>query len=315
VSGRGGGVQLAYVRFGLDRPLPLATGRSVIAAGPSGATPHRSTGIERNPGGADVLDLEVADPTDPSRGAPKRKRRSADPAGTRFVATLVRASEPLEPARAAAILDGWRRDGAEPRQWVGAALTAVNRAIQAHRIVQRDPYAVEVTLDDLLWAVVGHASSDTLGTGGVGEQIDALGKRRERNNAAQRARPGEVTGLALTGGLALLEGEELIGFAAREANHGRLHSAAAALTAGRELLGHELDQRAAGWLSRVSPPASHDAAALLASVGEVQDVVDHWRSGRDVNEAPDVVRAAEAAEADAARDPAAGAPRSQGVRH
>lgn len=297
---RGGATQLAYVRLGLDRPLPLSTGRNVIAAGPSEHDPHRVTGIARDPGGADVLDLELADPGDPARGAPKRRRRAADPAGTRFVVTLVRASEPLEPARAAAILEGWRRDGAEPRLWVGAALTAANRAIQAHRLVHRDPYAVEITVDDLLWAVVGHASSDVLGTGGTGEQIDALGSRRGRSNASQRARPGEVTGLALTGGLALLEGEELVSVAVREANHGRLRSATAALAAGRDLLGHELDPRAAGWLSRVPEPRDLDAAALLSSATELQDVVDHWRSGRDASEAPDVVRAAEAEEARAA---------------
>jgi hypothetical protein len=297
VSRRGGDVRLAYVRLGLDRPLPLAPGRTVIAAGPSGAAPHRVTGIERDPGGADVLDLERADPVDPTRGAPKRRRRAPDPAGTQFLVTLVRASEPLDPRRAQAVLDGWRRDTTEPEQWVGAALTAVNRAIQAHRIVQRDPYAVEVTVDDVLWAVVGHGSSDVLGTGGSGEEADALGDRRTRANASERAKPGEIIGLALTGGLALLEGEELVGLAVREANHGRLRSADAALRAGRTLLREELDPRAAGWLGRVPEPRGSDAAAVLACAQELQDVVDHWRSGRDASEAPDVVRAAEAEEA------------------
>jgi len=316
VSGKGGPVQLAYVRLGLDRPLPLSAGRNVIAAGPSGAKPHRVTGLERSPGGADVLELELPDPEDPARGAPKRKRKRPDPAGTRFVVTLVRASEPLEPARARAILDGWRRDGAEPRQWVGAALTALNRAIQAHRLVQRDPYAVEVTLDDVLWAVVGHGSSDVLGTGGVGEQVDALGGRGGRTSSSQRARPGEVTGLALTGGLALLEGEELVALAVREANHGRLNSAAAALEAGRTLLGHELDPRASGWLSRVPAVAGPDADALLVAAEHLQDVVDHWRSGMDANDAPDVVRAAEAAAIAEEREARGGvqAPHSDGLR-
>ncbi|MEV4418942.1 hypothetical protein AB0L40_03075 [Patulibacter sp. NPDC049589] len=293
MSDRGGTTQLAYVRLGLDRPLPLAAGRHVIAAGPSGADPDRVTGVERIQGGADVLELADVDPVDPSRGAPKRKRRSPDPAGTRTVVTLVRASEPLEPARAAAILEGWRRDGAEPRQWVGAALTAINRALQAHRLVHRDPYTVEVTVDDLLWAVVGHGSADALATGAAGEQIDALGTRRARANASQRARPGEVTGLALTGGLPLLEGEELVGFAVREANHGRRHSALAALEAGRRLLEQELDPRARAALSRVPDPPGADAAALLAAAGALQDVVDVWRSGT-AGEAPEAARAAEA---------------------
>ncbi|CAB4909110.1 unannotated protein [freshwater metagenome] len=292
--GRGGTSSLAYVRIGLDRPLPLPPGRNVIAAGPSGAKPDRATGVERSEGGADVLEFELPDPADPGRGAPrKRKRRAPDPAGTQFVVTLVRASEPLDARRAASVLEGWRRDPDEAGQWVGAALAAVNAAVRAHRLVQRDPYAVEVTLDDVLWGVVGHAPADVVGGGGIGEQIDALGNRRRRESSSQRARPGEVTGLALTGGLALLEGEELISFAAREANHGRLGSAAAALEAGRRLLGTELDPRAADWLSRVQAPHGADATALLKVAEGLQDVVDHWRSGTDANETPDVVRAGE----------------------
>lgn len=297
MSGRGGTTQLAYVRLGLDRPLPLPPGRNVIAAGPSGAEPHRVTGIARSPGGADVLDLELADPAEPSRGAPKRKRRRADPAGTRFVVTLVRASEPLDAGHAAAVLEGWRRDHAETQLWVGAALAAVNQAIRAHRLVQRDAYAVEVTLDDLVWAAVGHAPADVLGAGGAGEQLDALPQSRGRPSSSQRAKPGETIGQALTGGLALLEGEELVALAVREANHGRLRSAAAALQAGRDLLSTELDVRYASALDRLPLAApTADAAALLDAGGRLQDVVDHWRSGLDSLDAPDVVRAAETLE-------------------
>lgn len=308
MSAPGGTERLAYVRLGVDRALPLATGRNVIAAGPSGADPHRVTGVERDRGGADVLDLATADPVDPVRGAPKRRRRARDPAGTRFVVTLVRASEPLDAGRAAAVLEGWRRDQAEPRLWVGAALAAVNRAIRAHRLVHRDAYAVEVTLDDLLWAAVGHATADVLATGGVGDQVDALPGGRGRPSSSQRAKPGETVGRALTGQLALLEGEELVALAVREANHGRLRSASAALQAGRVLLAEELDAHWASALERLpAPAATADAVALLDAGAQLQDVVDHWRTGQDATNAPDVVRAVEFQEV-------ASGPPARGVR-
>lgn len=248
----------------------------------------------RAEGGADVLDLEVPGAPEIARMAPRRRRGREDPAGTQTVVTLVRASEPLDGRRAAAVLDEWRRDDAEVRRWLGAALAAVNQAIRAHRLALRDAYAVEVTLDDVLWAAVGCASADALGQGGVGEQLDALPRGRRRGSSAMRAKPGETVGLALTGELAMLEGEELVALAVREANHGRLRSASAALRAGRALLVDELDARAVAVLDTIAPPGvSADAATLLAHAEQVQDVVDHWRSGYDAHNAPEVVRAAE----------------------
>jgi hypothetical protein len=288
------------VRLGLDRALPLPAGRNVIAAGPSDAKPHRSTGVERSVGGADVLDLEAPEAEEVARMAPRRKRNRRDPAGTRFVVTLVRASEPLDGKHAAAVVEGWRRDPAEAQLWVGAALAAVNQAIRAHRLVERDAYAVEVTADDLLWAAVGCGPADVIGAGGVGEQLDALPRGAGRPSSSQRAKPGETMGLALTGALAMLEGEELVAFAVREANHGRLGSAAAALAAGRTLLASELDGRYAAALDRLPAlAATVDTDALLDAAEDLQDVVDHWRSGRDAHDAPEVVRAVEFEEASA----------------
>ena len=57
--GRGGTTSLAYVRLGLDRPLPLPPGRNVIAAGPSGAKPDRATGVERSEGGVCLITREM----------------------------------------------------------------------------------------------------------------------------------------------------------------------------------------------------------------------------------------------------------------
>lgn len=300
---RGGDGTLAYVRLGLDRALPLPTGRNVIAAGPSGARRNRVTGVERDQAGADVLDLETPDPEKAARTAPRRRRRDADPAGTRFVVTLVRASEPLDASTAASVLEGWRRDHAETQRWVGAALAAVNRAIRAHRLVHRDPYAMEVTLDDVVWAAVGCAPAEVLGTGGAGEQLNAMPKGRGRLTSTQRARPGETVGLALTGGLPLLEGEELAAVAVREANHGRLRSALAALGAARQVLHEELTGPAAAAASALDARVDADPDAIFAAAEALQDVVDRWRSGVDPNEAAGVARAAEAEEAAEARAP------------
>lgn len=275
MSGRGGGAtRLAYVRLGLDRPLPLPAGRHVIAVGPSGAVPHRTTGVERDAAGADVLDLRAATPT----GVPETKRRRGRAATVNvdalFVVTLVRASEPLQPVKADAVLEGWRRDSGEVRQWLGAGLATLNRALRAHRLVQRDPYAIEVTVEDLAWATVGHASADVLAEGGAGEEIDALDRRRlRRQNAVQRAKPGAVVSASLTGELALLEGEELVSVAVREANHDRLRSASAALLAGTRLLAQELA------LDLPDPGHSHDREAILDACRDLQDTVDGWRTG------------------------------------
>lgn len=295
MSRRGGGEQLAYVRLGLNRAVPLPAGRNVIAAGPSQAEPHRVTGVVRAAGGADVLDLEVPGAPELARMAPRRKRGREDPAGTQTIVTLVRASEPLDRRRAEAVLDEWRRDDQEARLWLGAALATVNQGIRAHRLALRDAYAVEVTIEDVIWAVVGCADADVLGDGGVGEQVDALQGRRQRASSAMRAKPGETIGRAFTGELPMLEGEELVALAVREANHGRLRSAAAALGSGRALLEQELDDRAITYLDTIAAPdPTADAAAMLERAEQVQDVVDHWRSGYDPTEAPAVVRAAAA---------------------
>jgi hypothetical protein len=274
VSGRGGGpARLAYVRLGLDRPLPLPPGRHVIAAGPSDKGQHRLTGIERDEADTDVLDLRASVPA----GAPAAKRRRGRPpvtADALFVSTLVRASEPQTMAQADAVLEGWRRDSGEVRQWLGAGLATLNRALRAHRLVQRDPYAVEVTTEDVAWATVGHATAETLAEGGAGEEIDALDRRRlRRQNAVQRAKPGAVVSASLTGELALLEGEELVSVAVREANHDRLRSAAAALAAGNRLLAEELGLDLP--TGRVAP----DRTAILDACRDLQDTVDGWRIG------------------------------------
>ncbi|WP_026909869.1 hypothetical protein [Patulibacter minatonensis] len=292
---------LAYVRLGLDRALPIPPGRNVIAAGPSGARGDRVTGVARDQGGADVLDLEVPEPEKVSRTAPKRRRRAPDPAGTRFVVTLVRASEPLDASAGASVLEGWRRDEAEAQRWVGAALAAVNRAIRAQRLVHRDPYAVEVTLDDVVWAAVGCAAADVLAVGGAGEQLSALPRSRGRMTSSQRAQPGETVGLALTGGLPLLEGEELVAFAVREANHGRVRSALAALDAAGDLLAEELSGLAATRVGSVDVRIAAEPEAILTAAEQLQDVVDRWRSGEDPTTTADVERAAEAEQAAIAR--------------
>jgi len=88
--------------------------------------------------------------------------------------------------------------------------------------------------------------------------------------------------------LPLLEGEELLAVAVREANHGRLRSAAAALDAARRLLAQEL-----GIPVVDGDPPTLDRDGLLAACGAAQDAVDRWRAGEE----PADIRLAEPAAA------------------
>jgi hypothetical protein len=258
-----GQAPLAYVRVVLDRPLPIEPGRYVIPTGEPASEEDRFTGVARGVAGADALLVGL--------GAP---------AGTRdgvAEATLVRASEPLRPDEAAAQRRQWKDDRDEVDQWVGAALAVLNRALRAYRVVQRDPYAIDLTLDDLEQAAVGCLPGDLLSDGERDDQeLDVTpGGRRRRRNASERARPGAIVARALAGELPLLEGEELLAAAVREADHGRLRGGAAILQAARGLLERELGLR---W---DAPPPAEEREALLVACEELQDAVDRWRAGED----------------------------------
>lgn len=287
--------RLAYVRIGIDRALDLPDGRFVIA--PDGSThDDRVTGELSARASGDVLDLRRVEAGSGKRLAAAAGGRRAESGGPEHtIATIVRAATPLDRRGAAAALEQWKRDADDLGRWVDAALAIVNRAIRAHRLVWRDPYLVELTGEDLWMACVGHASAQGLAAGTAGDEVDALPQQRAKQSVGDRARPGEVVASALAGTLPLLQGEELVAFAAREVNHGRLQGAAAALAAGARLLSAELgrgslDGAAVEEIARGA--ANGSAAALLAAISGIQDVLDGWRSGGGVEGRDVMVRGA-----------------------
>lgn len=78
----------------------------------------------------------------------------------------------------------------------------------------------------------------------------------------------------------MLEGEELLAAAAREANHGRVLAAVAVLDAARALLSRELPpgSDALDGIRGLDPgAAAPDAATVLETVAGLQDALDAWR--------------------------------------
>ncbi|MCK9247355.1 MAG: MlaD family protein [Solirubrobacteraceae bacterium] len=257
MSVEGGSSPLAYARVTIDRPIPVGAGHYVIGVEPPGES-DRLTGITRTEASTDVLVVE-------HERAP----------GIGCAATLIRASEPLTSTEVERQLRAWRDEGVQAERWVGALLATINQAVRALRLTHRDPYAIEVTIDDLDAAVVGCAEGRVLTAGGSGDEVDVLrGKKRRRRSITQRARPGEIVARALAGTLPMREGEELISFAVREANHGRLRSAAAAIEASRRLLAEVIDLPGDTW----SAPGL-EADTVLAACEAVQERLDRWREG------------------------------------
>lgn len=283
---------LAYVRIGIDRDLYLTDGHYVID--PTGVTAEdRATGALLVRASADVLDLRCLDAVGGRRISAGfgSRRRDGGEVPKRTVATLIRAAMPLEGDDAAVTMEQWRRDPGEVDRWTSAALAVVNRAIRAYRLVWRDPYAIEITTEDLWFARVGHAPAETLAAGKPGDEIDALRGRRHRDSAGERVRPGEVISTALAGEVVLTEGEELLAFAAREANHHRMRSADEGLRAAVRLLTQELgpgSDEAQALAAIAARKPGGGPAPLLQALAGIQDVVDGWR----VAASPRVGRAA-----------------------
>jgi hypothetical protein len=263
--------KLAYVRIGIDRILELPDGQFVI-----GIAEEVDTRAS-----ADVLDLRRIDIKVGKRikPGPRGQRLRAD-GPERTIATVIRAATPLNRAEADDALRQWKGDRENSARWTSAAIAVVNRAIQAHRIAWRDPYATELTTEDLWLARLGVADAQTLASGGAGEEIDVLPTRRVRESSSDRAKPGEIMANALSGTLELFEGEELLALATREINHDRLRSAAGAVIAARDVLAGELPPdgprtAVAEALAGAMPQAASD---LLAAIEEAQDALDGWRN-------------------------------------
>ncbi len=252
-------IELAYVRVVLDRPLPLEPGRYVVPSEDAGPPPDPVRGLVH---GSDAL---LVGPGPSGSAAPR-------------AAVLVRAGAPLRADEAQRQRRAWRAGDGAPDRWIGAALTLLNRGIRAHRLMARDPYALELTRDDVAAAGVGCAPGAAL-VGGRWDpaELDVTPPAPPwPRGAADRARPGARVALALAGADHLLEGEELLATAVREANHGRLRVAAVALDGARRLLEEDVG-RPLGAGARPAP----EREALLAACAHVQDAVDDWRAERE----------------------------------
>ncbi|MEV4421508.1 hypothetical protein AB0L40_16215 [Patulibacter sp. NPDC049589] len=263
---------LMYVRILADRPVGLVPGSYVVGEERPGATPvevNRATGLPKTVGSADVLIV---------RDVPKA-REPDEPSTTE--ATLLRASQPLPAREAEDALRGWRSSQHDRDAWRNAALQVVNTAVRALRITMRDPYAVELTDADLLGTAFGHVSPADAFKGADGTCFREGPAAIRKPSRSELLRRGEAVGLALRGAVAMLEGEELVALAAREANHGRLRSAAAALRAGRELLDAELlgahDLPAGPSPGGRSAVGGIDPEVLIEEIAVLQDAMDRWR--------------------------------------
>lgn len=275
--------RLAYVRIGIDRDLYMTDGCYVVDPTGGAAIADRATGALSARASADVLDLRriEAVPAKSRGSALVGGRKNGTGAPMRTVATMVRAATPLDRDGAAEALRRWRQDPEEVDRWRDAALATLNRALRAYRLVWRDPYAVEVTTEDLWLVRIGHTTAESIAAGTEGEEIDALRRSGGRMTASDRARPGEVIGAALAGSLVLLEGEELLAVAVREANHGRMRSAAEALSAATRLLIEDLGPGGTEALTlETLRPATGtcDRETVMQAVAAMQDVVDTWRA-------------------------------------
>lgn len=263
--------KLAYVRIGIDRTLELPDGQFVIGVAEK----------EQTRASADVIDLRRIDIKVGKRikQGPRGQRLRAD-GPERTIATVIRAATPLKRAEAADALKTWKGDRENSERWMAAAIAVVNRGIQAHRIAWRDPYATEITTEDLWLATLGVADAQTLASGGSGEEIDVLPSRRVRESSSDRAKPGGILAEALSGTLELFEGEELLALATREINHDRLRSAAGAVAAAREVLAEELppDGPRTAVAEALAGTAPRAASDLLEAIEQAQDALDAWRN-------------------------------------
>jgi hypothetical protein len=163
-------------------------------------------------------------------GAPERRRvggrrprsvSSADPEPVPTArATIVRAAPFPGLDDAAAWLASADLDAE-----VDGGLSALNKALHAHRVAAADPYMTEVSLSRALVARVGYGSGDEVADGRFGEarEVPVGGRRRPRRSMEA---PEERFATLLGGREKVLPAEELVLRARADLNAGRLAEAA-----------------------------------------------------------------------------------------
>jgi hypothetical protein len=159
----------------------------------------------------------------PGRLGRSRARRveSAEPEPVPTArATIVRAA-PFASADEAA---DWLA-GADPDAELEAGVTALNRALHAHRVATADPYVTEVSPERALVARLGYGSGDEVADGRFGEcmELPVSGRRRARRSMEA---PEERFAALLGGREEVLPVEELVLRARADLNAGRVAEAA-----------------------------------------------------------------------------------------
>ncbi len=164
-------------------------------------------------------------------------------------ATIVRAA-PFASAKEAA---DWLA-GADPDAELEAGVTALNRALHAHRVATADPYVTEVSPERALVARLGYGSGDEVVDGRFGECVELPLSDRRRARRSMEA-PEERFAALLSGRAEVLPAEELVLRARADLNAGRFAEAALQARVAIEAL------LSAG----VAAPESGAAGASLAS--------------------------------------------------
>jgi hypothetical protein len=106
-----------------------------------------------------------------------------------------------------------------------SALSALNRALHAHRVATADPYVTEVSASRALVARVGYGSGDEVADGRFGDAREVSLSGRGRPRRSMEA-PEERFAALLGGREEVLPAEELVLRARADLNAGRLAEAA-----------------------------------------------------------------------------------------
>jgi len=198
-------------------------------------------------------------------GAKRTRRSEPEPAPVAVTTTRATAipATPLDGATAAiAWMAATRRD---PGPAIAVAVSAVNRAIQAHRIAIADSALREVSRERAIVVRIGYGRGEEVADGLWSEAVDIPSVHPSRRRRSAALRPQERVAAMLGGRDHPLVCEELTLRARADVDNGRLREGAIQLRAA--LL------TAIGELAAM-PGAAPDMAQRVAELGELMGSID-----------------------------------------
>jgi len=226
-------------------------------------------------------------------GAPERRRlrgrkpqpvESAQPEPVPTTRATVARSAPFPSAAEA----GEWLASASLEEEVDAAITVLNRALQAHRVAAADPYVTEVSAERALVVRVGYGSGEDVAEGRFGECLEMPRSGRRRARRSMEA-PEERFAMLLSGREEALPAEELVLRARADLTAGRLQEAALQARVAIEALLSVLDSdEVAAYREAVADSANAalrgalpgaDAAALEEAVAAMEHALKRRRLG------------------------------------